>query len=137
MKQSGLRFAFSAWSFDAQEPINDPRYIRYMVILNDCDEIICTRTPYPFHGCSLDEITSFAPPAPDSVDFINGKKADESKSLYCIDWEKYGEELSIFGSFSTSRLRYLSVLLVPCNFVLPEHEEFYPVDKECIRDEKA
>ena len=118
-------------------PINDPRYIRYMVILTDCDGKVCTRTPYPFHECSLDEIQSFASPAADSVDYINGKKADEKGSLYCIDWEKYGEDLSIFGSSSTSRLRYLSVLLVPCNFVLPEHEEFYPVAKECIGEEKA
>ena len=55
--------------------------------------------------------------------------------MYCLDWEKHGEDLALWGKFSSSNFQSISINLVPCNFVYPGLEDHFSVTDECERDE--
>ena len=91
----------------------------------------------PYHPCSAEELNDFPPPIPDSVGLMEiYKKENPKRHLFCLDWDKLGEELAIWGTendeISYQRFEYI---LLPCNYV---HAEFGPVGDtipdECIAD---
>ena len=58
------------------------------------------------------------------------------RNLYCLDWEKYGEELEIWGvDFDVDSYQRFEFVLVPCNYVHPTTDDF--VADECIADRDA
>ena len=136
LNRSGLRFAFTAENWDS-ETVTDPRYVRFIVMVTGCFGEDCTERPISFHKCSEMELRDLAPPAQDAAPLLEEIIASDKRSLYCIDWDKHGDHLTIFGSPSSYNYQYISVILAPCNFVYPGKEEFYPIADECIADEDA
>ena len=47
----------------------------------------------PYHKCTAEDYDKFAPPAADSENLIKIYKTNPNRNLYCVDWEKYAEEL--------------------------------------------
>ena len=74
----------------------------------------------------------------DSAGLFEIYKTSKTRHLYCLDWEKFGDELSIWGTtndeLSYQRFEYV---LLPCNYV---HSEYGPTDDyikdECIADKE-
>ena len=87
---------------------------------------------FPYHYCTAEELDEFAPPVQDSVGLFEIYKKSDTRHLYCLDWEKFGNELSIWGTendeIAYQRLEYV---LLPCNYV---HAEFGPTDDYKAKD---
>ena len=72
LESSGHKFAFTAFNVDGTGlAVNDPKYIRWMVMVNDYSSRDSISTPISFHSCSKDEIRELAPPALEAEDFID------------------------------------------------------------------
>ena len=50
-----------------------------------------------YHICTESDWEEFAPPAQQASALFSRYKNDPSRSLYCLDWEKLGDELEIWG----------------------------------------
>ena len=64
-------------------------------------------------------------------------KTSKTRHLYCLDWEKFGDELGIWGTENDEIVyQRFEYVLLPCNYV---HAEFGPTDDyikdECIADQ--
>lgn len=93
--------------------------------------------PISFHECTEVELKEFATPTHDSKLQLDDIISSETRSLFCLDWDSLDDELKMFGSWSSFNSQGITVLLAPCNFALPGHEDFYPIAEECIKDEQA
>ena len=91
----------------------------------------------PYHICTKEELDEFPQPVPDSVSLLEEyKKASPTRHLFCLDWDKFGDDLAIWGTayneFSYQTFEYY---FLPCNYL---HAEFGPTDDsiadECISD---
>ena len=65
LNSSKLRFAFHAENFE-NEPVMDPRYVKFIVLINTMSEGWLTETPVSFHDCSEAELREFSPPSLDA-----------------------------------------------------------------------
>lgn len=64
---------------------------------------------------------------------------DPNRALFCVDWEKQGDKINIWGVDHNTNYQYIEIVLVPCNYV---HSEFGEtgdkITPECLADrEKA
>lgn len=50
-----------------------------------------------YHNCTAEELDKFAPSTADSVNMMKWYK-DGNGTLLCIDWERYGDNLKIWGN---------------------------------------
>ena len=50
-----------------------------------------------FHLCTEEDFKDFAPPTPDAQRILNAILSDPNRGLYCVDWERYGDFLSVWG----------------------------------------
>ena len=73
---------------------------------------------------------------PEAAGLLELYKSSPTRNLYCLDWDKFGDELSIWG-IEEDEIRYqrFEFVVVPCNYV---HTEFGDigdfVSEECIPD---
>ena len=73
---------------------------------------------------------------PEAAGILEVYKSSPTRNLYCLDWDKFGDELAIWGveddEISYQRFEFV---VVPCNYV---HTEFGDigdsVSSECIPD---
>ena len=49
----------------------------------------------PHKKCTAEDLEHFAPPAPDSVGLLEVYKTSQTRKLYCLDWENFGDDLAI------------------------------------------
>ena len=91
----------------------------------------------PHHKCTKEELDDFAPPVADSVALFElYRQADSERHLFCLDWDRFGDDLAIWGTendeFSYQRFEYT---LLPCNYIHAEYgdigETMHP---ECTTD---
>ena len=59
---------------------------------------------------------------------------DPERYLYCLDWDKYGEEIAIWGVEDDSeKYQKFEYVLVPCNYAHAEYGDTGDsVANECI-----
>ena len=90
-----------------------------------------------FHECSEAELREFAKPTSEAEIEIEDFMASETQTMYCFDWSRDSEKLTVWGVWTSYNYQYISVLLVPCNFVPYGFDDLYPIADECVRDEQA
>ena len=94
--------------------------------------------PVEFHECSEAELGDFASPKLETETELESIIKSDKRTLFCLDWEDDEKDfLSVWGSYSSYDNQFITVMLVPCNFVPPGLEASYPVSQDCIWDEKA
>jgi len=54
-------------------------------------------THLDYHLCTEKDFVDFAPPTPDAGRALSSILNDPKRGLYCLDWEKYGEVLRVWG----------------------------------------
>lgn len=96
--QAGLKFAFNAENFQ-REPINDPRYVKFVVTAFHQKDGILETKPILFHKCSEAELRQLPPPTKDAEIVIEELIASETRFMYCFDWTEEREDLSIWGDW--------------------------------------
>ena len=115
----------------------DPRYTKFLVLVQSYrgaeDEIV----PIDYHKCSETELRQLAKPTKDTEPMLEALIDSEDRSLFCIDWDDYGDKLALYGSPQSQNYATISIILAPCNFMFPGLEDFYPISDECIRNETA
>lgn len=89
---ASLRFAFQAEDFESQ-PMVDSRYVRFIVFLSGYAGEDYYDTPIPYHKCSNDELLALSPAESSAVDQLESIMEDESRYMFCLDWDKYGDQL--------------------------------------------
>ena len=134
--EAGLKFAFTAENFDF-ESMTDPRFVKFVVLLSTSSNGDYKDTPVMYHTCTETELREIASPTGEAEVVIEDIIATENRHLYCFDWKRDSDKLRVWGNWETYSYQYISVLLVPCNFVPEGYDELYPIADECIRDEKA
>ena len=135
-KDQSWRFAFAIEGFMDRQTKEDPRYVKGLARLLWKRKGVLGETNIPYHNCTPEELDEFPPPVKDSAGLIEMYKTSKTQHLYCLDWEKFGDELSIWGT-ENDEVKYqrFEYILLPCNYV---HAEFGPTDDyvkdECIAD---
>ena len=81
-----------------KEPKEDPRYVKGLARLWWKRNSVFGETIVPYHNCSTEELDEFAPPFKDSAGLFEIYRTSETRHLYCLDWDKFGEELAIWGT---------------------------------------
>ena len=61
LEQAGLKFAFTAYNFD-KVPMNDPRFVRFIVMSTGSVGGEFRERPVEFHECSEAELEGLATP---------------------------------------------------------------------------
>ena len=136
LRDQGLRLAFSAETFQ-RETLNDARYIKYLVMLFGYRDSEIYEQAIQFHECTQQDLDKFAPPSRDAEVVLNDIMSSETQTLYCLDWEKEGDDITIWGADTGYEYQRLEITFAPCNFVPYGFEEEYPIPEGCIEDEAA
>ena len=50
------------------------------------------------HYCSKEELEAFHSPAGNSEAILEDLKSSTNRPLFCIDWDRFGDELTIWGT---------------------------------------
>ena len=96
-KDKGVRFAFGIEGFLDKTLKDDPRYVKTLVRFWGNKDGESYERIFPFHKCTAEDFEEFAPPTPEAEGALEVYKTSETRRLYCMDWDKLGEELAIFG----------------------------------------
>ena len=125
-RDNGLKFAFGIEGFIDQELKEDSRYVKYFARLYGFKDGVTYEKFIPVHHCTSEELDEFATPVSESVGLINAFKTQPKRNLYCIDWEKYGNEIEIWSTENDeSSYQRFEYVLMPCNYV---HAELGPTN---------
>ena len=81
----------------------------------------------PYHKCSESEIRNLADPTKDTEAMLEAIIESETRSLYCLDWDKYSNDLSLNGSPESNNYKSISMILAPCNFIFPGIGDEYTI----------
>ena len=135
-RDKNARFAFAVEGFLDKELKDDTHYVKWLARLFWKKNGVEGETILPYHYCTADELDEFAPPMGDSVGLFDIFKNSPTRHLFCLDWDKLGEDLNIWGT-ENDELNYqrFEYVLLPCNYM---HAEFGPtgdsIAEECIAD---
>ena len=99
MDDSRLKFAFFAENADKRESIDDPRYVRFISMLNGYKDGENYSFPLMHHKCTDEEMKEFAPPTRLAQDQLDEIMATDEVNLYCLDWDKDGDRMGLWGSW--------------------------------------
>lgn len=114
----------------------DTRYVKYLARLFWKRNGVFGETIVDYHHCTAKEMDEFPPPVSDSAGLFEIYKTSTTRHLFCLDWDKLGDDIAIWGTendeISYQRFEYV---MIPCNYV---HTTFGPtgdsVADECIAD---
>ena len=132
------RFAFAVEGYLDRQTKQDSRYVKGLARIMWKRKGVFGNTIIPYHKCTPEELDEFAPPTEDSVGLFKMFKTSKTRHLYCLDWEKLGDELAIWGTENdeTTYQRF-EYILVPCNYVHTEYGSTNDYIKdECIADKE-
>ena len=140
-KERGLRFAFGIEGIINRALKDDHRYVKWLVrALYKVGENERAERLLPYHRCTEADFDQFHPPSVDSAPLFEAYKSNvgSDRGLYCFDWEKIGDDLSIWGGSSNDALyQRIEFLLLPCNYI---HVQFGDIGDsihpDCIADRK-
>ena len=138
-RDNGLKFAFGIEGFIDQELKEDPRYVKFFARLYGFKDGEIYEKFIPVHHCTSEELDDFATPVSEAQGLVNAFKNQPKRNLYCIDWEKYGDELEIWSTENDENTyQRFEYVLMPCNYVHAEVSDINDtVAEECVRDRQA
>lgn len=133
-----IRFAFGVEGFFDKQTKDDPRYVKGLARFWGYKEGRSYERIYPYHKCTAEDFARFAPPAPEAEGLLKAYTEDPKRYLFCLDWERYGDELAIWGiEDDEASYQRFEFVLFPCNYV---HTEFGDtgdsVSEECIASQQ-
>ena len=135
-RDNGVKFAFGIEGFIDKQLKDDPRYVKVITRLYGHMNGELYEKFIPVHYCTEEELDAFPAPTSESEGLINTFKSKSDRNIYCIDWDKYGDDMAIWSTeddeISYQRFEYT---LVPCNYIHSEvgtTNDF--VSEECIAD---
>ena len=139
-KEHGLRFAFGIEGRN-RALMDDPRYVKWLVrALYKVGENERAERLLPYHRCTEADFDLFHTPSADSVPLFEAYRSNvgSDRGLYCFDWDKIGDVLSIWGGSSNDALyQRIEFVLLPCNYI---HTQFGDIGDsihpDCIADRK-
>lgn len=70
-----------------------------------------------YHNCTEEDLEHFAPPSQDAARMMKKIEKDPNRSLMCLDWDKIGDQLEIWGVSHYADFRYIDIAIVPCNYL--------------------
>ena len=135
-RDKGIRFAFGIEGFLDKEMKDDTRYVKSFARFWGYKNGKSYQRIFPINKCTLEDYEAFPEPVPEAAGILEVYKSSPTRNLYCLDWDKFGDELAIWGveddEISYQRFEFV---VVPCNYV---HTEFGDigdsVSSECIPD---
>ena len=99
-QDKGLRFAFGIEGFLDKEFKDDARYVKWIVRLYGSKNREKYEKIIPYHVCTSKDFEEFAPPAPEAEALLETYLTNPKRNLYCLDWDKLGEDLEIQGVYT-------------------------------------
>jgi len=120
-RDNGLKFAFGAEGFIDRTLKDDPRYVKTFARLYGHREGKLFEQLIPMHYCTEQDLEDFDEPTSESQGVFRSFKQDPDRKLFCLDWEKYGDILEIWGT-ENDEVNYqrFEYVVVPCNYVHAE-----------------
>ena len=97
LSDAGMQFAFGVEGYLDKQPKDDPRFVKGILRLNGYRDGIGYERLLPYHKCTDEDWQVFAPPAEEAESLFRSYKEDPDRNLFCIDWDKFEEELAIWG----------------------------------------
>ena len=136
--REGLRFAWTVEGYSDWKRKDDPRYVKLLMRIGGRKNGESIEEIIDFHRCTDKDFEQFAPPSADAEKTLKKIMQNEDRGLFCIDWEKFGKNMRIFGTSHYTDFRFIDVELVPCQYV--HNLNGYELDKptpECLYDKKG
>ena len=96
-RDKNIRFAFAVEGFFDKELKDDPRFVKGFARFYGHLDGKGYEKLFPYHKCTEEDFKEFAPPTPEAEVLLEVYKYSSSRALYCLDWERYGGELAIWG----------------------------------------
>ena len=138
LKDTGIRFAWSIEGYSDKKIKDDPRFVKTYVRLSGRRQGESQETMLDYHRCTWEDFESFAPPSNDAMNQLNSIMSDEGRGLYCLDWEKLGEILEIWGISQYDDFQYIELVMTPCQYI---HDwlgwDGDSIDPDCVWDKQA
>ena len=114
LNQAKLRFAWTIEGYSDRELKDDPRYVKFLMRIAGRTDGKIFEQILDFHKCTDDDFKGFAPPTPDAARTLKKIQDDPKRALFCIDWDKLGDEMDIYGVSHYTDFRFIDMELVPC-----------------------
>ena len=96
----------------------DPRYVKVLTRLYGRKNGVKYEKVLQTRFCTEDDIKYFNTPSDEAKQTWDKIMASEDRSLYCFDWDKYGDQIELTGfESSVENYQTLSFDLVPCNYI--------------------
>ena len=89
------------------------------------------------HRCTKEELAQFAPPTIYAEATLNKYLTDPKKGMFCVDYEKLDEDLTIWGQGLTieDTFKRLELIMTPCQYLHTyTGYEGDSIHKDCIAD---
>ena len=83
--ESDLHFAFGVEGYLDKKTKDDTRFIKWLARLVWKRNGVEGETIIPYHRCTREDFSKFAPPADDSVGLFELYKKSETRHLFCLD----------------------------------------------------
>ena len=90
--------AFTIEGFLDKETKLDPRYVKSFTRLYWLRDGELGQTMLKHHQCTPEEFARFAPPLPEAAGLLEVYRTSKTRSLFCIDWDEFGDVLGVWGS---------------------------------------
>lgn len=114
-----IHIAFNVESLNGSETKDDPRYVKMLARLFTVKDGISSEQVLDLHPCTDEDLAAFPPPSPEAKYILNRIQSSEVRSLYCLDRDKLGSALTLWGSWTFNEENYqrLDFILAPCNYI--------------------
>ena len=96
-RDNNIRFAFAVEGFFDKELKDDSHFVKGFARFWGYKDGKSYERLFPYRKCSEKDYAEFAPPTPEAEGLLEIYKYSQKRALYCLDWEKYGNELAIWG----------------------------------------
>ena len=138
-REKGLNFAFHVEGMNPRETKIDPRYVKFIARLygrKNGEKYEKVLSP---HLCTSNDLPKFGKLSVQAQKTWDKIMKTENRSLFCLDWDKMGDEIELIGfSSSVEDYQMFTFDLVPCNYV---HNymgyEGDSIAEGCIADREA
>ena len=136
LKSAGLYVAFNAEDF-GRKALHDPRYTKWVVNLYGYSGGEVYERALDHHECTPEDLEKFAPPTREAATVLEATMQSDESSLMCLDWDKDGDNIEIWGAESGYEYQRLEFIFVPCNFIHDGKDGATYNKSECIANETA
>ena len=117
LRDAGLRFAWTIEGYIDKKKKVDPRYVKYLVRTYGAKDGKTYEKIFDYHECTEEELKQFAPPTRDAEFLLKELQENQDRALFCIDWDKIGDEMVIYGEEHYIDYQIIDIVLVPCHYI--------------------